>query len=82
MTNPQVLLSWHTAEKLLHEIIILRVFLVYYSASCILVVGYFQNLLISLVDLFPADGGEFLEIDHDKKRYFRETLRIRYIVIL
>ncbi|XP_078362248.1 ankyrin repeat domain-containing protein 13D-like isoform X2 [Oculina patagonica] len=24
-----------------------------------------------------ADGGEFLEIDHDKKRYFRETLRIR-----
>ncbi|XP_078362296.1 ankyrin repeat domain-containing protein 13B-like [Oculina patagonica] len=25
-----------------------------------------------------ADGGEFLEIDHDKKRYFRETLRIRH----
>lgn len=24
-----------------------------------------------------VDGGEFLEIDHDKKRYFRETLRIR-----
>lgn len=29
-------------------------------------------------NLFSADGGEFLEIDHDKKRYFRETLRIRY----
>ncbi|CAH3171537.1 unnamed protein product [Porites evermanni] len=24
-----------------------------------------------------VDGGEFLEIDHDKKRYFKETLRIR-----
>ncbi|XP_068747563.1 ankyrin repeat domain-containing protein 13D-like isoform X3 [Montipora capricornis] len=24
-----------------------------------------------------VDGGEFLEIDHDKKRFFRETLRIR-----
>ena len=40
-----------------------------------------HNLLFSVVDLFSADGGEFLEIDHDKKRYFRETLRIRYIVI-
>ena len=27
---------------------------------------------------FLADGGEFLEIDHDKKRYFKETLHIRY----
>ncbi|XP_078362282.1 ankyrin repeat domain-containing protein 13B-like isoform X3 [Oculina patagonica] len=25
-----------------------------------------------------ADGGEFLEIDHDKKRHFRETLQIRH----
>ena len=39
-----------------------------------------HNFLFSVADLFSADGGEFLEIDHDKKRYFRETLRIRYFV--
>jgi len=27
-----------------------------------------------------VEGGEFLEIDHDKKRFFKETLSIRYSI--